>query len=189
MAKDCLTCSSKSCRTFGADCFGVHDKSLEIYAKEDNIHMLKHASQLVDGGRAGELSRFQEVVEFCKKQEYKAVGLAYCFGLEPLAQEISNILVDTGVPVVPARCSMGGIKENQIDPDKTNDVYSCNPAGQATFLNQRADFVIELGLCLGHDVLFHQELEVPFTVLLVKDRVYSHAPLEGINNYKKDMEK
>lgn len=187
MGKDCFSCSNKACRTVGADCFGIADLSRDIYSREEVIEMLKNASTLVDGGRAGQLSRFQEVVEFCKTQGYQAVGIAYCFGLEPLAMEIGDILKEEGVPVVPARCSMGGIKEHEINPDKSNDVFSCNPAGQASFLNTRADFVLELGLCLGHDVLFHQELTVPHTVLLVKDRVYGHAPLEGIKNFAKDQ--
>lgn len=187
MAKNCLTCKSKACRSHNADCFGVAEFSREVYSREETIDMLRNASRLVDGGRAGTLSRFQEVVEFCKEQGYKAVGLAYCFGLEELALIISDIMTEAGVPIVPARCSMGGIKESEVDPAKTSEVVSCNPAGQAKFLNERADFVIEFGLCLGHDVLFHQELEVPHTVLLVKDRVYGHAPLEGIRNYAKDQ--
>lgn len=85
-----------------------------------------------------------------------------------------------GISILPARCTMGGVKENTIHPGKETEAISCNPAGQAQFLNNKADFVIEIGLCLGHDVIFHQQLNVPFTVLLVKDRVYNHSPLEGI---------
>ena len=184
MAKNCLDCKSKACRSHQADCFGLHDSSLEVYKRDDVNRLVKNSSKLVDDGRAGELSRFQEVVEFCQLQGYKNVGLAYCFGMEPLAQEIKDTLTEAGVPIVPARCSMGGVKESEIDDSKSGDVVSCNPAGQAQFLNERADFVIEMGLCLGHDVVFHQELEVPFTVLLVKDRVYNHAPLQGIKEYK-----
>ncbi len=180
---NCLDCHSKACRTVGADCFKVKETSLEVY-KQDHVNsMVKNSSRLVDNGRAGELSRFQEVIEFCQHQKYKNIGLAYCFGMESLAQEVRQKMEQQGLHLIPARCSMGGVKEREIDKDKTSEVYSCNPAGQAAFLNRHADFVIEMGLCLGHDVVFHQELTVPFTVLLVKDRVYSHAPLEGIKNY------
>lgn len=183
MNLNCLDCHLKSCKKNGADCFGLKEISHEIYARDDVNKMVKNSSKLVDNDRAGELSRFQEVVEFCKLQDYKTVGLAYCFGIESLALEIREKLTSSGINLIPARCTMGGVKEKEIDNEKTSEAISCNPVGQAHFLNERADFVIELGLCLGHDVVFHQELKVPFTVLLVKDRVYGHNPIEGINNF------
>jgi len=183
MALNCLDCKAKACKTKGADCFDLHGISREIYDRDDVHRTIINKSKLVDNGRAGELSRFQEVVEFCQLQEYKNVGLAYCFGMEPVAFDVRDKLMKAGINVVPARCTMGGVKERHIDTEKTTEAISCNPAGQAHFLNSRADFVIEMGLCLGDDVVFHQELTVPFTVLLVKDRVYNHAPLEGIEKY------
>lgn len=184
MELNCLDCKSKSCKKNGADCFGLKKISHDIYARDDVNRMVKNSSKLVDNGRAGELSRFQEVVEFCKLQDYKNVGLAYCFGMEPLALDVREKLNSSGINIVPARCTMGGVKEKEIDTEKKTEAISCNPAGQAHFLNERADFVIEMGLCLGHDVVFHQELKVPFTVLLVKDRVYNHNPIEGVKNYE-----
>ncbi len=181
--KDCLTCSSKSCRTLGSDCFSLKDHSLKVYEDRENNRLARSSSSLVDNGRAGRLSRFQELIEFCRIQEYGTIGLAYCFGMEALAEDVRRLMEEAGLTLIPARCSMGAVQERDIDPSKDNDVYSCNPAGQSEFLNQRADFVVEMGLCLGHDVLFHQQLKKPFTVLIVKDRVYSHNPLEGIREY------
>jgi uncharacterized metal-binding protein len=183
MKLNCLDCTSKSCRKKGADCYGLKEKSLDVYSEADTLNTVRSSGRLVDDGRAGTLSRFQEVIEFCTLQGYKKIGLAYCFGLESLALDIREKMAASGLSLVPARCSMGGVGERDIDPDKTKDVVSCNPAGQALFLNENADFVIEVGLCLGHDVIFHQELSVPFTVLLVKDRVYGHNPLKGIQEY------
>jgi uncharacterized metal-binding protein len=180
VSKNCLDCSSKSCKTNGSDCFGLHQSSIKTYGEGAAPAIIQSASQLVDKGRAGQLSRFQEVIEFCQSRDYKNIGLAYCFGMEPIAGEIRTIMKDKGLNILPARCTMGGVRESEIDPVKNGEAISCNPAGQAHFLNERADFVIEMGLCLGHDVLFHQELTVPFTVLIVKDRVYNHNPLEGI---------
>ena len=170
------------CRLNGADCFDLNGLSLEVFAANEARRMAKNSSALIDNGRAGTLSRFEELVEFWL-QGYGKIGLAYCFGLESLAKEVRDKMTDAGLSLIPARCSMGGVRERDIDPLKTTEAYSCNPVGQAAFLNERADFVVEMGLCLGHDVLFHQELTVPFTVLLVKDRVHGHAPLEGIRNY------
>jgi uncharacterized metal-binding protein len=184
MKLNCLDCKTKNCRKTGADCYGLREKSLDIYDDQETLDMVRSSGRLVDNGRAGSLSRFQEVIEFCTLQGYKKIGLAYCFGLESLAMEIREKMSASGLSLVPARCSMGAVKECEIDPDKTSEVYSCNPAGQAVFLNDNADFVIEVGLCLGHDVIFHQQLKVPFTVLLVKDRTNEHNPLKGIREYQ-----
>ena len=177
---NCLDCSSKSCKKNGADCFGLHDLSVAGYSSPDAVSTLKSASMLVDNGRAGTLSRIQELVEFCTYQKYKVIGIAYCFSIEEEAALVRDILSRAGLTVIASRCTTGGIRENEIMDDKKSDAVSCNPAGQAAFLNKRADFVIEMGLCLGHDVLLHKHLEVPFTVLLVKDRVYNHNTLKGI---------
>jgi uncharacterized metal-binding protein len=180
MEQNCLDCKSKACKKSGADCFHLKNISKSVYAEEAILNTVKSSSTLVDNDRAGKLSRFQEIIEFCKLQNYKSVGLAYCFGLEDYAEMVRKKMTAAGINVIPARCTMGGVRENDIVSDKKSDAISCNPAGQARFLNERADFVVELGLCLGHDVIFHQQLKVPFTVLLVKDRVFNHAPLEGI---------
>lgn len=180
MSLNCLDCKSKACKLKGTDCFGLHDESISRFGKDDAPQTVKSSSALIDNGRAGELSRFQEVIEFCKLQGYEKIGLAYCFGLEALADEVRSKMSVEGLNIIPARCTMGGVKESEIDDEKDKDVISCNPVGQAAFLNERSDFVIEMGLCLGHDVLFHQNLTVPFTVLVVKDRVYAHNPVQAI---------
>ncbi len=182
MTLNCLDCKAKGCRRTGADCFSLKSGSLKVYQNAEALKMVRSSGNLVDDGRAGTLSRFQELIEFCKMQGYERIGLAYCFGMEALALEVREKMTASGLSIIPARCSMGGILESDIAPEK-KDVYSCNPAAQALFLNTRADFVVEMGLCMGHDVLFHQELKVPFTVLLVKDRVYQHNPLLGIQKY------
>jgi len=182
--KDCLSCSSKACRTKGSDCYSVKPQSIDIFIQEEVASIVRSSSKLIDNGLAGSLSRMQEVVEFIKSRSYQNVGLAYCFGLEKKALAVADILRSEGITVIPARCSMGGIREREIDSRKETEAVSCNPAGQALFLNERADFVIEFGLCMGHDLIFHETLKKPFTVLLVKDRVHNHAPLEGIEHYQ-----
>ena len=60
---------------------------------------------------------------------------------------------------------------------------SCNPLGQAAQINAAApDLTVTMGLCLGHDILFHRHLEGDVTTLVVKDRVHGHAPRKGLVN-------
>ncbi len=179
----CTACRSKECRTSGRDCFGVHDASLEVYAREDVRPGVLAASGLVDGGRAGTLDRLEEVIEYAQRLGYVRVGVAYCFGLAELAKELEQRLRAAGLSPVMVQCSAGGVREREIDPGKQVETVSCNPVGQALTLQQQgAQFVLEMGLCMGHDVLLHQHLQVPFTTFLVKDRVYEHAPAKALGS-------
>ena len=57
----------------------------------------------------------------------------------------------------------------------------CNPIAQAEIINEeKPDWVILLGLCVGHDTLFLKYCKQPVTVLAVKDRVLAHNPLAAI---------
>jgi enoyl-CoA hydratase/carnithine racemase len=55
---------------------------------------------------------------------------------------------------------------------------------------QKTDFNVLLGLCVGHDSLFLKYAEAPCTVLAVKDRMLGHNPLAaekkkiGLNEVK-----
>ena len=172
----CLHCSKKSCKSEAKDCDGTHDGSLDRYREPANQALYRNADALVAGGRAGTLSRFEEIVQFAKAQGYDEIALAYCFSMEPTAQRVEALLKEAGFRVSSVRCSTGGVRENEVAPELGTAV-NCNPIGQALSVNRsRADFVIEMGLCLGHDVLFHQHLKKPFTVLIVKDRKLGNNP-------------
>jgi uncharacterized metal-binding protein len=69
-----------------------------------------------------------------------------------------------------------------VNPESTYCSVSCNPIGQARQLNREGvDLVLVIGLCLGHDILFQREIKVDCTTLVVKDRVYNHAPLNVLS--------
>jgi uncharacterized metal-binding protein len=38
------------------------------------------------------------------------------------------------------------------------------------------DLALAVGLCVGHDLLFHRYVRAPMTTLVVKDRVTCHNP-------------
>ena len=141
-----------------------------------NQKLYRSADDLVANGRAGSLSRFEEIVLFAQNQGYRHIALAYCFSMEVLAGQVETALREAGFKVSSVRCSVGGVRENEIASELKPSV-NCNPIGQALTLNRsRADFVIEMGLCLGHDMLFHQHLKKMFTVFIVKDRKHGHSP-------------
>ena len=179
----CDTCNSLNCR-HGADCYGVADMCKETYKDVSINKVARNASLLIDNGRAGTLNRLEEIIEFCKLQNYKTIGLAYCLAFKDVTMEIVSILKKEGFITAPVICTAGGVKENDIDTLKTNDTVSCNPIGQSAIITKsKADFVIEYGLCLGHDILFHSKLEIPFTVFFVKDRKHDHNPIKALASF------
>lgn len=181
----CTSCSSKSCRTDAKDCFDVKEMSLSIFQDPKISSYARSASLLIDNGRAGTLNRTEEVLEYIKDQGYERVGVAYCFGIPHHAQSLEKRLKAAGTTPIMVQCTAGGVLEKEIAPEKTNGTTSCNPVGQALALEKKkAEFVIEMGLCMGHDVIFHENLKIPHTTLLVKDRIYKHNPAVALEGHK-----
>jgi len=84
MLMDCVRCSTKTCRTSnscGAEKF-EKGELISSYSETENQKIVQAAALLVDNGRAGTLSRIQEIIEFIKSMQYSRVGLAYCYGME-----------------------------------------------------------------------------------------------------------
>lgn len=174
---DCTRCKNKICRE-GQKCAVVNfdtEEVVTVYHKEQKI--VQAAAKLVDQGRAGTLSRLQEMIEFSKLMEYQTIGLAYCYGMETDAALVVNFIRANGFKVEAASCTIGGIAQNDVNLASNICKVSCNPVGQALQLNSKnPDFVITMGLCLGHDLLFNREIQTDTTALVVKDRVYQHQP-------------
>lgn len=173
---DCLKCSSKACKTEKKDCTGGREETIRGYRDAGLSATFGNADALVAHGRAGTLSRIEEIVEYCTLQGYKKIALAYCYSMEDLAAKVSSFFRGRDFNVLSYRCTIQGIQEKEINNDLGESV-ACNPAGQAETINrENAEFVIEMGLCLGHDVIFHRYLEKPFTVFAVKDRLLDNCP-------------
>lgn len=177
---DCTKCKVKGCRV-SSPCLDNSDKYIENYALPENQARAKAASQLIDNGRAGTLSRLEEIVEYSKLQGYTRLGCAYCFGMEKEAVLLREYLEAEGFNPVMVSCTVDHVKEADIDTGKTNDAISCNPLGQAYTLNSSgAELTLLMGLCLGHDILIQKNLKMDFTTFIVKDRVHRHNPLLGL---------
>lgn len=131
--------------------------------------------------------RLKETVEFCRRMGYKKVGLAFCIGLYKEARVVADLLRKSGLEVVSAVCKSGGIdkcevgipNEKKLKPDQYEAM--CNPIMQAKLLNQqKTEFNIALGLCVGHDSLFYRYSDAMTTTLVAKDRVLAHNPVGAI---------
>lgn len=177
---DCLSCHNKACKKLGRDCNGDRVAALEHYAAGDTAQAYEQADHLVREGRAGTLARIEEIALYCRLREWRSLALAYCYSMEDLARRAKLFFQEQGLEVLSWRCTLGGIRESDIVPG-LRDSVNCNPIGQALAINRsKADLVVEMGLCLGHDILFHRHLRKPLTVLLVKDRVHGNCPQRAL---------
>jgi uncharacterized metal-binding protein len=180
---DCTQCTPKICRSSsscGAERF-ERDQMKTSYGEERNQQIVHSAAALVDDGRAGNLSRLQEIIEFVKLMHYEKIGLAYCYGMEQDAKILRNIFRQEGLRLITVSCTVGGVPERDVHSSSDNLHVSCNPIGQAQQLNEEgAEFVILMGICLGHDILLQRNLAADFTTFVVKDRVHHNSPLDAL---------
>ena len=182
---DCIKCNTKSCRTTEpcqTQKFDAEELILTYHLPE-NMKIVQAAAQLVDNGRAGTLSRLQEVIEFSRSMNFQRIGIAYCYGMEIDAALVTTIFRESGFKVYPVSCTTGGLKQSVVNTTSKIEKVSCNPLAQAGQLNHESvDFTITVGLCLGHDILFNKHIKSYTSTLLVKDRVHNHNPIDAIKN-------
>jgi uncharacterized metal-binding protein len=131
--------------------------------------------------------RVQETCEFAQKMGYKKIGVAFCMGLHKEALLLMQILKAQGFEVISVNCKTGGIPKETIGIKEKEKIHigefesMCNPIAQAMILNdEKTDFNILVGLCVGHDSLFLKYAKAFCTVLVVKDRVLGHNPVAAL---------
>ncbi len=131
--------------------------------------------------------RVQEICEFAHKMGFKKLGLVFCVGLVNEAAVLNKILVNQGFQVVSVMCKVGRVPKEKIGVRDDEKILigefepMCNSIAQAKILNQeRTEFNILLGLCVGHDSLFFKYADAYTTVLVAKDRVLGHNPAAAL---------
>lgn len=131
--------------------------------------------------------RILETVEFAKKMNYHRLGLVFCVGLRKEARVVGAFLQSKGFEIVSCSCKAGQVPKERIGLSDDQKIQSgrfesmCNPILQALVLNdEKTEFNVVMGLCVGHDSLFLKYAEAPCTVLAVKDRLLGHNPLAAV---------
>ena len=131
--------------------------------------------------------RVQEICEFAKKMSYRKIGIAFCGGLHSEARVLTQILQAQGFDVVSVMCKAGCTPKEAIGLQDDEKIRigefeaMCSPIIQATLLNEeKTDFNVLVGLCVGHDSLFFKYSKAFTTVLIAKDRVLAHNPVGAL---------
>lgn len=172
---------------------------LKEYEKPEILEFAKQASiQEGEGCGQKELGyshvkpikpRIQEIIEFAHKMQYKRLGFVFCVGLRKEARVVEKLFSSNGFEVVSVVCKVGRVPKEKIgvrDDQKISIGHfeaMCNPVLQALVLNEeKCEFNVIMGLCVGHDSLVFKYAEAPCTVLAAKDRLLGHNPLAAIYN-------
>jgi len=133
--------------------------------------------------------RILEIIEFARKMKYKKIGLAFCVALRKEAKVVEGLLRTNGFAVVSGLCKMGRVPKETLGIRDDQKIRigcfeaMCNPIAQALVFNEeKTEFNVMIGLCVGHDSLFLKYSDAPCTVFAVKDRLLGHNPLAAIYN-------
>ena len=159
---------------------------LEEYRKPENHDFFVNCSAIEAMGYC-QWPRLKETVELFSRMGYRRIGLAFCRGLRKEAKVVADLLRSRGFEVVSVICKTGGISKEEVGLAEDQKVHPgqfesmCNPIAQAKLLNeQKTEFNIALGLCVGHDSLFYKYSDALVTTLVAKDRVLAHNPCGAI---------
>jgi len=178
----CSHCHTRDCIN-GKDCLGDAERLTAIY-RIRGVADLHRAATAIEARHYRRAPRIREIMLLAEEMELTKLGLAFCIGLAEEAQVITDVLRQQ-FEVVTVCCKVCGIDKSalgleQIDPSADRETM-CNPAGQATLLNEAGtDLNILCGLCVGHDAIFSMVSRAPVTTLVAKDRVLAHNPLGAI---------
>ncbi len=125
-------------------------------------------------------SRIQELINFAKLSGYKKLGIASCTSMKAYASCLQEILKEAGFEVFTRFCRDSGLTGKDICADF--DGACCDPVSQADYLNEnKTDFNINIGLCLGHGLIFQKYSKADVTTLVVKDFSTNHNVLNKLS--------
>lgn len=124
-------------------------------------------------------SRIRELIKFARNAGYKRLGVAHCISVRPYAEKLANLLISEGFEVFLVDCREGGL--DLADFMEGRHGSSCDPSFQAEYLNSlNTDLNVNVGLCLGHGILFNRKSKAPVTTILVKDFSTNHNTASGL---------
>ena len=188
--RSCVDCVGSACEDdeykFPPFCMsqnlkpGLRAESIEGYVNDEENLKISMTSAYVEAEGYGMWPRVKEICEFAKRMGYKKIGIATCVGLLTESRAMAKLLRHYGLEVVGVSCKCGSVKKQEIGVDDEKcglGDYICNPILQAKVLNdEKTDFNVIMGLCVGHDTLFIKHSDAPITVAVTKDRVTGHNP-------------
>lgn len=134
---------------------------------------------MINAAKAKSKSRLQELIGFAKISGFKKLGIANCKGVQEYADKLAEKLKGEGFEVIAVNCKESGLDGCDICEEMSGPC--CDPISQADFLNaQNTDFNINVGLCLGHGLLFQKYSKAEVTTFLVKSFEHHHNIIDAL---------
>lgn len=162
----------KNCPMQDASVFGV---ALPEYFLEENEEFFRTATEISAVGY-GHWDRLQSTIQLCKHMGYQKVGLAFCGAVQKEAKAAADAMRATGLNVVSVMCKAGHVDKREVGvmrfkpPEMFEGI--CNPILQAKLMNEeKTEFNILFGLCVGHDSVFIKYSDAMVTTLQIKDKI------------------
>jgi uncharacterized metal-binding protein len=144
---------------------------------EDDLQTMRKAEEARLPGK----NRIEEIKNFARLSGIKRIGIAHCIGFKREAAKLRELLQNE-FEVYSIDCYNGRIPTSLLMEESARGI-SCNPAGQAAYLNENnTELNISFGLCMGHDIIFNQKSNAPVTTLVVKDREHKNNPFKEFEN-------
>lgn len=143
-----------------------------LYDEQD-----KHILKVAEDSLNPHIDRVAEIVEYAREAGISRLGIANCTSVNREAIQLEGYLQKAGFEVEKVHCKYGKVPFNDLVPGYKG--LSCNPAGQARYLEEKkTQLNIMMGLCLGHDMIFNSKSKAPVTPLIVKDRQNKHKTIQ-----------
>ncbi|MBQ6545771.1 MAG: DUF1847 domain-containing protein [Lachnospiraceae bacterium] len=194
----CADCYVKACRSASAEKYPAFcptkdldpDTLREVLDKygDEETEKITVTSACVESEFYCRLTRVEETIQFIERMGYHKIGVATCAGLLTEARTFTKILRAHNLDVYTVCCKCGAVDKTAVgipEEKKLNGGGAhesmCNPILQAKLLEEKeTEFNVVIGLCVGHDTLFLKHSAAPVTVLIVKDRVLGHNPVQAL---------
>jgi len=146
----------------------------ELY-NEDDLRLMKMTRKSISR------SRIQEIIEFCREAQIQRIGIANCASMQKYADVVIDILTNAGFDVFSINCRNSKLYNAELYNDNSEGL-SCNPVSQAKFLNDNyTNLNINIGLCMGHGLIFNKHSNAPVTTLIVKDFSADHKTIDSLH--------
>jgi uncharacterized metal-binding protein len=196
----CATCGTAAsfrgdCERMPPDCPTLTRpdlaKDVSPYLEAEHVDVMYAANDTPLAADGRKRTRVEELIHFAHARGLKHLGVAFCVTLTREAQALGRALEAAGLTAELVCCRVGAVDFDAIGLRKAHPerfAAICNPVAQARLLNEaRVELVVQLGLCLGHDLLLQEASKAPVTTLVVKDRALDHHPIEALRpNSRRD---
>jgi len=159
-------------------------KDVSGYLEADAQELMQVANQSPFDEAGKKRTRVDELIFYAHERGYERIGIAFCVSMTKESQELVRQLEAANLTAYSVCCRAGAMDYDTIGLPKAHPerfASICNPIAQARLLNEAGvQLAVNMGLCIGHDILLQEHCDAPVTTLVVKDRALDHHPIEAL---------